>query len=140
MLVALSLLSGALIALTVAQNGELALLFGNYHATVLVHGVGLAAILLWMLLRKEKPTWNRSTPWPYVLGGVFGVLTVVLNNLCFVSLGVSLTLALGLLGQCLAGGLIDHLGLFGLPKLPFRRGHVLSFGLIAAGLVLMLTL
>jgi transporter family-2 protein len=121
----------------IAQNGGLAGLIGNYHATIIVHVVGLISILLWMLIRREKLHWNRSTTWPYYMGGVLGVITVVSNSLCFFSLGVSLTLALGLLGQCAAGGIIDHFGLFGLPKLHFRKQHWLSFGIITAGIAMM---
>ncbi len=138
MLSFLSIVSGVLISLMIAQNGGLAGLYGLHHSTVLVHVVGLCSILLWMLLRREKPRWDRSTPWPYYCGGVLGVLTVVFNNLGFAALGVSLTLALGLLGQCIAGGVVDHFGLFGMPKTPFRKGHLVSFGFIIAGIALMM--
>ena len=133
----LSVFSGVLIAVMIAQNAELASISGNYHSTVMVHCVGLLSLLLWMLLRREKFRWDRSTRWFEYLGGVFGVITVVACNLTFFSLGVSLTLALGLLGQCLAGGLADHFGLFGLKRIPFCRQHFVSFGLILAGIVMM---
>ncbi len=140
MLPFLSIISGVLIAIMIAQNGGLASSLGNYHSTVAVHVVGLLSILLWMLFRREKLHWDRSTPWAYYLGGALGVITVVTNNLCFFSLGVSLTLATGLLGQCVAGGIVDHFGLFGLPKVPFRKQHLISFGFIIAGIAIMLWL
>lgn len=139
MLIFLSILSGILIAVTVAQNGDLAVVFGNYHGTVLVHVVGLVTIVLWMLIRREKPSLNRKTPWPYYFGGALGVLTVVWNNLCFSSLGISLTLSLGLLGQCVAGGVVDHLGWFGMAKRRFQKQHLVSFALIIGGILMMLT-
>lgn len=138
MLFFLSILSGILIAVMIAQNGALSSQYSNYHATVLVHAVGLASILLWMLLRHEKPHWNKHTKPHYYFGGLLGVLTVLFNNLCYTALGVSLTLALGLLGQCVAGGIVDHFGLFGLSKLPFQKGHILSFFFIIAGIIVML--
>ncbi len=138
MLSFLSVLSGVLISIMIAQNGGLADLYGNYHSSVLIHVTGLAAVLLWMLLRREKLRWDKTTAWPYYLGGVVGVLTVVANNLSFATLGVSLTLALGLLGQCITGGVVDHFGLFGMPKTPFRKQHFFSFGLIIAGIVIMM--
>ena len=137
MLLLLSIISGMLIAVMIAQNGALAALVGNYHSTVIVHVVGLIAILGWMLIRREKFRWDKTTRWYEYLGGVLGVVTVVTNNLCFFTLGVSLTLVLGLLGQCIAGGIVDHFGLFQLPKKPFRKGHLVSFGLIIAGIVVM---
>lgn len=138
MLSLLSILSGAIIAVMIVQNGGLAGLYGNYHSTVIIHVVGLVTILLWILLRREKFHWDKTTPWPYYLGGTLGVATVVANSVSFAALGVSLTLALGLLGQCLAGGFVDHFGLFGMPKLPFRKQHLVSFGLIVAGIVVMM--
>ncbi len=138
MLTFLAILSGSLLAITIAQNGDLAVYHGNYHATVMVHAVGLVCILIWMLLKRERFRIDPKTPFVYLMGGVLGVLTVVLNNLCFVELGVSITLALGLLGSCLAGGIADHFGLFGLTKKPFRRQHILSLGLIAAGTAVMM--
>lgn len=140
MLLFLSILSGIFIAVMIAQNGDLGAAYGNYHATLLIHVVGLCCILLWMLARREKIRLDRSTPFIYLLGGAFGVGTVVLNNLCFWDLGVSLTLALGLLGQCMAGGLVDHFGWFGLPKRPFQKQHLLSFFMIAAGIAVMMLL
>ena len=138
MLTLLSVLSGILIAVMIAQNGGLASLHGTYPSAVIVHGIGLISILLWMLIKREKFHWDRSTHWPYYWGGALGVITVLLNNLSFEFLGISLTLSLGLLGQCLAGGIIDHFGFFNLPKRPFRKQHLLSFAFIVAGLALMM--
>ena len=137
MLTFLSVLSGSLIAVMIVQNAGLAEMFGTYHSTVLVHIIGLLGILFWIFLKREKLHWDRTTPWYYYLGGVLGVLTVALANLTFFSLGVSLTLSLQLLGQCIAGGIMDHFGLFGLPRTPFRKQHLLSFAFIIAGIMMM---
>ena len=137
MLLFLSIVSGAFISVMLVQNGGLAEQFGNYRSSVIVHIVGLTCILLWMFLRREKFRWDKTTPPAYYLGGVLGVITVVTSNLCFFSLGVSLTLALGLFGQCLFGGIVDHFGLFGLPMVPFRKQHLISFGFIISGIAIM---
>ena len=92
MLAIFAILSGALIAITVVQNGDLALFMGNYHATALVHAVGIVTILLWLWLRREKFIWNRQTPWYAYMGGVLGVLTVLGSNLSFAALGVSVSM------------------------------------------------
>lgn len=138
MLTLLSILSGMLISIMVAQNGALSEMLGNYRATVIVHGVGLIAILLWMLIRKQKFSLQKGLPWYDYLGGSLGVLNVVFTNLCFPTLGVSVTLALGLLGQAAVGAVIDHFGLLGFQRLRFRKEHILSFGLIVAGILVMM--
>lgn len=140
MLAFLAILSGALIALTVVQNGDLALYMGNYHATALVHLVGLVTILLVLVLRREKFRWDRHTPWYGYFGGVLGVLTVLGCNLSFATLGVSVSVAMLLLGQALMGVAVDQFGLFGAEKRPFRPQHIASFALIVGGVAVMLML
>jgi len=138
MLAFLAMVSGALIAITVVQNGDLALYMGNYPATVLVHLVGLVTILLVLLIRREPLRWNRHTPWYGYFGGVLGVLTVLGCNLSFAALGVSVSVAMMLLGQTLMGAAVDQFGLFGARRRPFRPAHLISFTLIVGGIAVML--
>ncbi|MDD3214796.1 MAG: DMT family transporter, partial [Eubacteriales bacterium] len=93
MLELLAVLSGVLSAITVAQNGDLALYLGNTRSTVVVHAVGLVTILLFLLFRREKPRWDRATPWYGYFGGIMGVLTVLGCNARFAALGVSVSVA-----------------------------------------------
>lgn len=138
MLSFLAILAGALIALTVVQNGDLALYFGNYLGTVMVHVVGLATILAVLLARRTPIRWDRKTPWYAYFGGVLGVLTVLGCNRSFATLGVSVSVAMLLLGQTAMGAAVDQFGLFGAEKRPFAAAHVLSFVLIAGGIGVML--
>ena len=138
MLTILAILSGALIAITVVQNGDLALYFGNYWGTVIVHAVGLVTILLVLLLRRERFVWNRRTPWYAYFGGVLGVLTVLGSNQSFATLGVSISVAMMLLGQALMGVAVDQFGLFDAERRPFHPKHILSFILIIGGIGVML--
>lgn len=140
MVTLLAVISGVLIALTVVQNGDLALYFGNYRGTAMVHAVGLVAILVWLWLRRERFLWRRETPWYAYMGGVLGVLTVLGCNLTFAALGVSVSVAMMLLGQTLMGVAVDQFGLFGAKKRPFQPGHLISFALIVGGIALMLLL
>jgi bacterial/archaeal transporter family-2 protein len=136
--VLLAVAAGSLAALTVALNGNLALYLGNMRATVLIHVVGLIAVLLWIWIRREKIRVDRATPWYAFMGGALGVLTVIGTNLSYAALGVSIPVALMLLGQTLLGAAIDQFGLFGAKRRPFRPEHLLSFALIGGGIVVML--
>jgi len=138
MLILLTILGGALMACTVAQNGDLSLYFGNFRGTVLVHLVGLVTILLFLLIRREKFRWDRTTPWYAYFGGVMGVLTVYGCNVSFAALGVSVPVALMLLGQTVLGAAVDQFGLFGAEKHPFKPQHLISFALVAGGIAVML--
>ncbi len=138
MLSMLALLVGSLIALTVVQNGDLALYLGNYRGTLLVHLVGLATVLLFNFARREPFRLDRKTPWYAYGGGVLGVLTVLGSNQSFAQLGVSVSVAMMLLGQTLMGAAVDQFGLFGAQKRPFMPAHILSLALIVGGVGVML--
>ncbi|MEA4997858.1 MAG: DMT family transporter [Candidatus Limiplasma sp.] len=138
MLIFLAILSGALISITVVQNGNLALYLGNIRATSLVHAVGLITVLLVLLVTRTRFQWSRKTPWYGYLGGAMGVLTVLGSNASFAALGVSVSLAIMLLGQTLMGVAVDQYGLFGAEKRPFQPAHLISFALIIGGILVML--
>jgi bacterial/archaeal transporter family-2 protein len=138
MLTLLAVFAGALAAVSIAQNGDLSAYLGNFRATVVVHAVGLATILLWLLLRRRKIVRDPATPWYAYFGGVLGVLTVYVSNLGLAALGISATVALMLLGQTLMGAAVDQFGLLGTERRPFRPQHLISFALVAGGIVVML--
>lgn len=133
-----SMLIGVLIALMVWLNGGLAEHFGLYGSTVLVHLVGLIGVFIWLyLIRKETLNLPKHLP-PYLfMGGIIGALTVVFNNIGFSANGVSITLALGLLGQMCFSVLVDHFGLLGVIKRPLNKRQLLSLGLVTIGIVML---
>jgi transporter family-2 protein len=139
MTVFFSLLSGILIAAMILVNGELGVNLGNYHATVFVHISGLLAISLVLLLKRERLRGTlRAAKLTSYLGGCIGVLAVVGNNISFTALGVSATLALGLLGQTAAALTIDSFGWLGAKKIPFDKRRLIGTALIAAGAAAMM--
>jgi len=52
-------------------------------------------------------------------------------------MGVSLTLAVSLLGQSLAAIIIDHFGLLGMKKIKFERQKITGLILIVSGIIVM---
>lgn len=135
---ALALLAGAMIAVMVAANGLLNAQVGLWMSLAVIHVCGLITIGAILLIRR-KPVRLRApgAPWYLYLGGVGGVLTTALNNLCFEPLGAALMLAMVIVGQLLGSSLVDHFGWFGLKRHPFRRGKLAGFGAMALGLLLM---
>lgn len=134
----LAVLSGVLISVMIAINGELTYAVGNYRATLIIHAVGLTAILLALLASRKRLHPGPRLPIYMYFGGVVGVLSVMFNNFSYAALGVSITLALGLLGQMIISFVIDRFGLFGAKAQRFRKDRLLSALLVLVGIVVMM--
>lgn len=131
-------LIGLVVALMVFLNGVLSGYTNLYLSNVLIHTVGLVTILLIILVGRHKIKGLKTVPLILYGGGLLGVSNVILTNYCFSYLGVSLTLALGQVGQFVASVIIDHYGLFGLKRIPFNRKKTVGFVIIGIGLVIMM--
>jgi len=134
----LSMLTGVLIALSIAVNGVLTEHYGAYLASVIIHMVGLFVIIIIVLLRRINPFSSRH-PWYLYLGGAIGVATVICINMAFGRISVSAILALGLLGQSVTGLFFDQYGWLGMQKHPFKRGKLIGLAFILAGIAVMIT-
>lgn len=133
----ISVAIGMLITLMITLNGTLANATGNYTSSMLIHFLGLVGTIIVMIMAKAKLKLRNNLSWYVYTGGVIGVLTVLFNNLSFATLGVSLTVALGLLGQSLSSLIIDHYGLLGMKKIPFESKKIIGLLLIISGIVVM---
>ncbi|MBI9012943.1 MAG: DMT family transporter [Clostridiales bacterium] len=128
---------GGLIAIMILFNGTLANVLGNYQSTVIVHFIGLIGIMVVLLVRKSKIKIHKSVPLYAYSAGVIGVLPILFNNISFTVLGVSITLALGLLGQSVTSIVVDHYGLFNLTVVKFNKRKLVGLTIIIIGIVIM---
>ncbi len=129
---------GILITLMNAINASLTSVYGGWFSPAIIHLAGLITLLPAALCG-----WSRRkgrAPWYQYLGGVVGILTVICSNLSINVLGVTLNLVLMLLGQMTCSAIVDHFGLFGAAKHPFRMGKALAILVMTIGCVLMLLL
>jgi bacterial/archaeal transporter family-2 protein len=133
----LSILLGGITALMIFLNGKLASHIGNYVSSSFVHATGLILIALLVLLMRSKMPFQKPSLSLLISGGVFGFLTVVCANVGVMRLGVSLTLALGLLAQTMTALIIDHIGWLGTTITPFDRRKIGSMAAIVAGIIIM---
>lgn len=131
-------LVGILIAVMVFFNGILANNLGNYLSTVIVHVVGLICVILVLVINKTKISLYKNIPIYLYSAGAIGVFTVLFNNIGFIRLGASITLALGLLGQSVSSIIIDHYGLLGMEIIKFDKKKLIGFALISLGIVIMI--
>ena len=137
MFYSLSLLSGVLIAVMLAINGMLTGYHGVHSATVIIHLIGTIFVAMIVILKRERLFAARH-PWFLYLGGAIGMMVAILNNMAFGRISLSAILALVLLGQTVAGLLIDQFGLFNMPKHPFDRSKLVGIGIILIGVAVMI--
>jgi len=127
---------GVLISVMIALNSRLAAAMGNIPASIIIHIAGLSFITLILPLSPRFKA-ARRVPFLLRLGGVIGIAVTLLNNLCFLQIGASLTIGLGILGQTLAGQAVDLTGFLGMEKHPFKKAKLIGWAFILAGALIM---
>lgn len=133
----ISAATGILIALMLLFNGYLAEIFGIYTSSVLIHMAGLITVTVAVMAGRHRFDRLRDATWYLYSAGAIGVITVIFNSISFSGMGVSLTLAVSLLGQSLAAIIIDHFGLLGMKKIKFERQKITGLILIVSGIIVM---
>lgn len=129
-------LAGVTMALQGSLNTALGKVIGLLEATFVVHLVGLMlAGLLVFVLRLGTGDWHRydDVPWYFYLGGVLGVMIIYGVVKSIASVGVAAATTAIIVGQLLTAALVDHLGLFGLERIPFSWYRVAGTVLMAGG-------
>ena len=133
----LALLIGALISIMISFNSGLEGYVGSTYSVVIIHAIGLIAILIVAAIKKEKIVIKEAIPFYLFLGGIFGVMLTLVNVITIGSIGVALTTALAVFGQLVFSSLVDHFGLFGLTKYEFNPKKLVGFFIVLVGLVIM---
>ena len=133
----LALVIGALISIMISFNSGLEGYVGSTYSVVIIHTVGLIAILIVAAFKKEKMVIKEAIPFYLFLGGIFGVMLTLVNVITIGSIGVALTTALAVFGQLVFSSLVDHFGLFGLTKYEFNPKKLVGLLIVFVGLVIM---
>ncbi len=129
-------LSGVTMALQGSLNAALGKIIGLLESTFVVHLVGLLLVsLLLFVLRLGSGDLRRygEAPWYFYLGGLLGVLIIYGVIRSIAAAGVAAATTAIILGQVLTAALVDHLGLFGMEKIPFSWHRVAGTVLMASG-------
>ena len=134
--------SGALLALAIFLNGELATHTSAIWSSMIAHLVGtLGSLLLWQALtyRKGARLYSPQAPkWVY-FAGALGALIVVLSNVTVNSnLGLAGTLTLMILGQSVFAIVFDVKGWLGLKQRRLQAQDIAQVGLILTGAFLVI--
>ena len=128
---------GVLISLMLFANGSLQMAFGSTLSLIIIHALGTVVLVFLLFFKRASfATTEKINPSLY-FAGALGVVLVFLNNSTIASIGLTLTIALGIVGQLIASSFIDHYGLFDLEKRRANPKKIAGFVLISAGIAVM---
>lgn len=105
--------------------------------SLVVHASGGILLILYILLAVRKKVTLRGMPWYLYSAGFFGVLLVSVSSWCVGILGAAVTTCLSVAGQLCMSAVIDHYGMFHVPKVPFSPKRIPCFLMILAGILLL---
>lgn len=136
---AIAAAAGLTMAIQGSLNAALGKVIGLWEATLVVHALGVAAALLFFLrLGDGQLAQITRAPWYTLLGGILSVLIIYGVATSIPKLGVATATTAIIVGQTLTALFIDHLGCFGLDKVPFTWLKLLGVVFLAAGAWLLL--
>ena len=78
-----------------------------------------------------------AMPWWAWAGGLFGAFYVTISVVALPRIGTALVIACAVVGQLVAGLVLDSFGWLGVPKVPFNAWRVVGAALLCVGVLLM---
>lgn len=133
--------SGMTMAVQGTMNSALGKTIGLLETTFMVHVVGLVLLVVLLFvfrLGDGSLALLAKAPWYLYLGGILGVVIIYGVARSIPKVGVAPATTAIILGQVLTAGVIDHLGLFGMERIPFSWCRVAGTLLMAGGAWLIL--
>ena len=136
MAITLAAIGGAILPLQVLVNARLAQGLSNatWAATV-SFVIGTAGLLTWLLLsRQGGASWGpaMSLPWWAWFGGLLGAVYVTVTILAVPVIGATALVLLVILGQMVAGTVLDHFGILTEAQ-PINLQKLLGLALVLGG-------
>jgi bacterial/archaeal transporter family-2 protein len=132
--VLIGLLGGAAVGIQSPIAGAMGQRVGGTASSLIVHlsGMLLSALLLVLRGGENIRDWHRL-PW-YMLGaGVFGLILYQTISITLPRLGGTMMVTLIIIGQLLAGMLVDHFGWLGVSVHPVSWLRLLGVAVLLLG-------
>jgi transporter family-2 protein len=130
---------GMAVAVQPSINARLAQKVGAYESSLVSFAVGTLAMMVVVLFSGRGGLRAiGSASWWELTGGLLGAFFVTLTIVVVPRIGTVAVMAGVIAGQLVAGGILDHLGLFGLKQVPLDGKRLAGMFLLAAGAALVL--
>jgi transporter family-2 protein len=139
LLTALAALVGVLLAIQSPTNALLGRAAGSSLTGALISFLIGAAALVAVVVATGNARLSpdlRTLPWYGWLGGLYGAAFVAAAAYLAPRIGAGALLTAAIAGQIVAGLLLDHYGLIGMPRHPITWPRGLGAALVLAGAVL----
>jgi transporter family-2 protein len=138
-LILIGVLGGVAVGLQTPFAGAISQRVGGAASSLIIHASGAVISALVLLVRggEQIGSW-RSLPWYMWLAGGLGVVLYLTLSVTFPRLGATATIVLVILGQLLAGLVIDHFGFLGVTVRSIDGGRVLGAAALLVGAYLIL--
>ena len=112
---------------------------GGAASSLIIHLGGAIASLVLLLARGgEQISQWRNLPWYMLCCGAFGLVLFLSLSHTVPKLGASAAITLVIVGQLLAGIVIDHFGLFGIAIRDLDLNRIFAVAFLLAGAYLMI--
>lgn len=137
-IVAVGLMGGVAVGTQAPIAGAMGQRIGGASSSLIVHLGGTIASLLLLIVRRGEliHEW-RNLPW-YMLGcGAFGLVLYLSISHTIPRVGATTAITLLIVGQLLAGLVIDHFGAFGITTRALDLNRIMAVALLLAGAYLM---
>lgn len=136
----IAFIAGVAMACQGSMNSVVSKAIGLSESTLLVHLTAALAVGLILILGFGKGDFKNypTIPWYYYTGGIIGVIITYGVIVTIPKLGAAVATTSIIVGQVLTAALIDHFGLFGLDKEPFKWSNFLGLVLLSIGAKLLL--
>ena len=134
LIISIGLIGGIAVGTQAPIAGAMGQRIGGASSSLIVHlGGALASLLLLILRRGEQIQEWRNLPW-YMLGcGAFGLILYLSLSHTVPRVGATAAIALLIVGQLLAGMVIDHYGAFGIATRALDLNRIVAVILLLAG-------
>ncbi len=138
LLVAIGLIGGIAVGTQAPIAGAMGQRVGGASSSLIVHiGGAVASLLLLVARRGELIHEWRNLPW-YMLGcGAFGLVLYLSLSHTIPRVGATAAIALLIVGQLIAGVVIDHFGAFGITTRILDVNRIVAVALLLTGAYLL---
>jgi len=132
-----SIIAGISMSLQGVFNTRVSEKIGLWETNVFVQGTGFILTLIILLIAgngnfKAIKDVNKL----YLVGGALGAIIIFSVMLGITSMGPTCSIAIILVAQLLAAGVIDRFGLFGAEQLKFALSKFVGLGVMIVGIII----